>query len=593
MRAVPLTLALWLAGNAALAQETPRALSGSYSPYEEEALLAVERELGRARDEAAEGKVIEAIVIRRLEPIEPRDPVPEAFNTLHVESRESVLAREVVLVTGGRFSRALCDESARRLRTLPQLSLVLCAPLRGSAPDRVKVLILTKDIWSLFLDPDFDTSGGQLLLEPKEQNLLGLHHAAFVRYWHDPRSYSLGGDYRIPRLDGRFLSLLADANVFVNRATGELEGSYGALQAQGVPASTRDPWAWFIDIGWRQEHARRYGVEVPRESDDNGPSTMDFEWHHREAYGVAALTRSWGWRYKTDATLALSTTRVTDRPLDEQRDWTDTPAKTTREQQMVTSSGRFGPVAELHLYTNDFLRTFEVETLGLQEDFRLGHDLLFDVNPAWRATADAGHPLADFRAVFGATATLQETVALADGFARVGVQGGADFRPDQTDAAFIKAWLRVVTLRLGFGRLVLDAEATLALDDSQLRASPSYGNANRLRGSANVTAANAAVVNFEYRTPALELWTEQLGGVLFFDAARFEQTRGEAIENKSAIGAGLRLVTPILERSGLRFDVAVPLDSRGADFAALMTQFTFGQAFGVPDVAKLAPRRLK
>ncbi|HVY31207.1 MAG TPA: BamA/TamA family outer membrane protein [Polyangiaceae bacterium] len=581
-----------LASSLAHAQETPRALSGAYSAYEEEALRAAERELGSPRDEAAEGKPVEALVIRRLEPIEARDPVPQALNALHVESRESVIVREVVLVPGGRFSRALCDESARRLRTLPQLSLVLCVAVQGSTPGRVKVLILTKDTWSLFLDPDFDTSGGMLLLEPKEQNLFGLHHAAFVRYWHDPRSYSLGGDYRIPRLDGRFLSLLIDANVYVNRATSDLEGSYGALQAQGVPKSTRDPWAWFMDLGWKQQLARSYRMDVHRAPDDDRARVMDFEWHHRELYGVAALTRSWGWRYKTDVTAAFLATSVSDRRLDEQRNWADIAAVHVLENQMVVPYRRVGPLIELHLYTTDFLRTFEVETLGLQEDFRLGHDLLLDVNPAWRASELPGEPVGEFHSLVGASATAQETVAWADGFARIGVQGGADFQPEETDAAFVKGWLRAVTPRLGFGRLVVDGEATLALDDSRFRARPSYGNANRLRGSVNVTAASAAVVNLEYRTPALQLWTEQLGGVLFFDAGRFEQDGGGTID-KSAVGAGLRLVTPVLERSGLRFDLAVPLDSRGFDVAALMTQLTFGQAFGLPDVAPLKPRRLK
>jgi hypothetical protein len=320
---------------------------------------------------------------------------------------------------------------------------------------------------------------------------------------------------------------------------------------------------------------------------------MDFEWHHQELYGVAALTRSWGWRYKTDFTAALTATRVSDRPLDEQRHWRDAAAAAKLRDQMVDPYRRVGPLAELHLYTNDFLRTFEVETLGLQEDFRLGHDLLLDVNPAWRASEPAGKPPGEFHGLVGVTATAQETVAFSDGLVRLGVQGGADFRPEKADAGFVKGWLRAVTPRLGFGRLVVDTEATLALDDSKFRVPPSYGNANRLRGFANTTAASAAVVNLEYRTPALQLWTEQLGGALFFDAGRFEDKRGGTVEDKSAVGAGLRLVTPILERSGLRFDVAVPLDSRGADLAALRTQLTFGQAFGVPDVSPLKARRLK
>jgi hypothetical protein len=593
-------LGLALAPHAA-AQAPPRALSGGYSDYEEAALNAAEQSLGYARDPEPEGKPIDDIVLRRLPPIEPRDPLPTAFNVLHVESRESTLRREVVLQPAASFSRVQCDESARRLRALPQLSLVMCVALRSSRPGHVQVLILTKDVWSLFIDPDFSFDSGHLLLEPKESNLLGLHHVVFARIDLLPDQYALGGNYTIPRFDGQFVSLTGDANVAVNRETGKAEGSSGAMQAQRVPRSDRDPWSWFTDVNWQNGFIRRYSAGAllrypPMDPTSDAPAVrIDQVYYHSDFAATAALTRSLGWRFKSDFTFAASATRVSERlPAPSPRFGKgERDARIGMEEHVLTAPHRrVGPLVEGHFYTSDFLRTYEAETLGLQEDFRLGHDVLLRVAPALQFAPPHGgfRGSEEQELVLGTSATLQETLALGNGLARAGLQASCDFGPHGAENSYGKAWLRIMTPRLGFGRFVEDAEASRVFDDSKTLPAQTYSNAGRLRGYANKTGRTAGVLNLEYRTPALELWTEQLGAVLFYDLAGVDTEGNDKLSWFDAVGVGLRLVTPLLERAGLRFDFAVPL--RAAD-DAWMIQLAFGQAFGVPDVAPLKPKHLK
>jgi hypothetical protein len=579
---VGLVVALSLAWVTPLAaQPAPRALSGGYSPYEEQALQVAERELGTVREPNAEGQLVDEVVLRRLEPIEPRDPIPVAVNLLHVESREATLRREVVLRVGAAFSRARCDESARRLRALPQLSLVMCVPLRAGQPGRVKVLILTKDVWSLFLDPDFSFEGSTLKLEPKESNLLGLHHVVFARYTRDPFSQSWGGDYTIPRFDGQFVTLRADANVVTNAETGRAEGSFGGFQAQGVARSNRDPWNWFTDLNWVERPWRvADGSQVQR---TKGGVTLD--WRRSELNGTAAVTRSFGWRYKSDLTVGLAASKTGDRTVHE----TDLEL----DGLLTAPHRRVGPTIEGHFYTNDFLRTYELDTLGLQEDFRLGHDLLVNLSPALQF-APAGEQVRgpEQRSfLLGTGATLQETLALGNGFVRAAVQGAVDFGSDGSQAPFVKSWLRVATPRLGFGRFVADSEVTLNLDDSRTRETVSYSNANRLRGYApnQLTGRRVGVANLEYRSPALQLWTEQVGAVVFYDVGA-QPDSDEKLRVLSSVGLGLRVVTPLLERAGLRLDFALPL-SREPGLRHSLFQVAFGQAFGLPDVSPLKPKR--
>src|SRR5262249_5937297 len=158
----------------------------------------------------------EGIDVVTLDVIEQRDPAPGLLNALHATTRKYVIEREVLMQPGDAYQRVLCDETARNLGTLPQLSLVICLATRASSPDRVRVLVITKDVWSLRLGWDVSFVGGgleSLQLVPTETNLGGTHQTVLARYIYRPLSQSFALGYRIPRLDGRRLSLAAESGV--------------------------------------------------------------------------------------------------------------------------------------------------------------------------------------------------------------------------------------------------------------------------------------------------------------------------------------------------------------------------------------------
>ena len=161
LAAAILLLPLLTATADARAQGAPRAQPASrsfgYSAYEAETIALVTAKLGGAVDTAPEGKTIEAIGTERIEVFESRDFLPDFalfVNALHATTRGYVIERELLFKQGDAYQKRVIDESARNLRGLTQLSLVLAVPLVGSAPDRVRVLIITKDVWSLRLQWD-------------------------------------------------------------------------------------------------------------------------------------------------------------------------------------------------------------------------------------------------------------------------------------------------------------------------------------------------------------------------------------------------------------------------------------------------------
>lgn len=581
----------------------PVSLTGRYSPYELAAIRGAEQALGARVDATPEGKLVERIDLVGLDPVEPRDPLPTAFNVVHVRTRDYVIQRELLLRRGDRYSKVLADETARNLRTSPQFSLVVCVALNGSAPDRVRLVVITKDVWSLIVNLDFDADSkglSRLLLEPQESNLFGTHHAVFARFGYDPASLTLGADYRIPRVDGRWLTLVLDANAIVNRATRDVEGSFGAIQVVRPFRSSRSPWSWFASFDWRSEVSRKFfGGELRTFTTPDG-TELPYEWRTDTVRGIAAITRSVGWRDKHDLTAGLSATRERYRLPNPTLAAGEASVQTFRDAAGVpASNARAGPFFQWHEYTSDFLRTYEVETLGFQEDFRLGHDFLFGAEPGmlW---LPANHPeLGEFHTVLGLDASLQETLPLVNGFVRVALEGSAewDFGLSTLEQRRATLRFRVVTPRLGFGRFVEDAQLTARSHD-RLRQTDAFGGDDRLRGyaPAYLVGPSDAALDFEYRTPALALATEQIGAVAFYDAAAVGP-RLSRLFAESSVGFGVRMVTPLIERAGLRIDVGFPVHPQRVPgsterFGPLVSA-TFGQAFPVADVPTVGPPSLQ
>jgi outer membrane protein assembly factor BamA len=171
-------------------EETVEPLSELEQSIAEQALA----EHGFEIDPAPEGKRVESIRMVRLEVFDERDPVPDFINVFHVTSQPYVIRRELLFHEGEPYDAVKFAESARNLRATSQLSVVLVLAVRGSTEDSVRVLVITKDIWSLRLNWDVKLTNSQiasLILNPTEQNLFGTHTSIGLRFRLVPDTYSL------------------------------------------------------------------------------------------------------------------------------------------------------------------------------------------------------------------------------------------------------------------------------------------------------------------------------------------------------------------------------------------------------------------
>jgi hypothetical protein len=580
LRARPLALLLALSWS--LTAPTARGEQAPFSPYERGVLTTQLNRLGAELETEPEGKLISSIELVRLDVFDETDPIPDFVDVFHTTTRPHVIGRELLFATGQPFHQRYVDESARNLKALIQLSLVLIVPLTDVEPGHVRVLVITKDVWSLRLNQNFqyDRDGlTYLLLNPTETNLAGLH-ANIGGYFLLKRStYSLGFLTSINRIAGSRLATTATASLVFNRATSKYEGTFGSF-SYGLPRySERQRWLYAVQLTWD------YGLQRVRMQTE-GKSTVLLP-YLRELYtGSSNVTRSFGLRDKRDLSVGVEVDRRANRSRAPAA--TDPSVAARFEQtEIPLSDTRISPYVALTLYENEFLKTIELETLGLQEDFRLGPQLVFKVFPASKS-------LGSSRNLLGLLGGASYTLRLGDGLVRALGSVNVQLSNPETTHALASAALRLATPRLGFGRFIIDGVLENRFKN-YLRVKSALGGDGRLRGypAADTEAADNSdqrggdviAINTELRSRAIGILSAQCGIALFHDVGAVSNDF-EALHWKESVGAGLRILFPQLDRIVFRADWGFPLLATNRTIKTWPggVFLTFSQAFLMPEL---------
>jgi len=592
--AAGLAIAIGLASRSGRTEESaPVSVVHDYSPYERGAIDEALTEMGRKIEDDPEGKTIEAIDVRRLEVFEKRDPVPSFLNVFHATTRHHVIEREVLLKVGGPYQRVMVDETARNLRALFQLSLVLCVPLKGSSPGKVRLLVITKDVWSLRLNMDFSVVAGRLeylLLQPTEVNLFGVHHRVGGQFILQPNSYQLGLLYEIPWMFGERIEMKTSAGLIFHRPDNVLEGSAGGITVRSPLYSTRTEWGWVAGASWQEEYVRRYsngrlstfrGTHHYEDFGDPynlGRWRIPFEYHRGVELASVAAVRSFGWASKNDFTIGMEASRKAYRTPDLSTYAPSAVDEFTR-RVLPISDTRVGPYIEHRAHTSNFMRMLDVEILGLQEDIRLGYDIATKIYPVIR-------PLGSSRNFLGMRLAAQYTQRLDDGYVLGNVNTTLEADRDAIADGKVDTSLRIVTPRTLIGRLVFDAQLIHRFRN-YLNTLSYTGGEGRLRGypSSYVFGKDMVAYSVEYRSRPVEILSVQLGGVLFYDTADAFDGFSE-VRLKHSVGGGLRLFFPQFNKIAFRGDIGFPIEPHGlpSGVSSFNVVIAAEQAFSVPTI---------
>lgn len=564
-----------------------------YSPYELQTIGAVLGGMNLVQDPSPDGKLVERVEVTPLDVFEQRDVLPKWLNVFHVTTLEGVVRREVLLHPGDRYQQALVDDTIRNLRRLPgvpQLSAVLVVAARGSAPDRIVLVVITKDVWSLRLNWDIVADPGgldELVLQPSETNFLGTHQILGATFVLQPLTYTFGGHYTVPSLDHTRVAVQVGEDVMINKITGNPEGSYGALVAGEPLFAGNTPWSWDASVSYQDVFVRNYvNAQLDTFRDSQTHQTLPFQYHSLQSFATYEVTRSFGWEYKHDFTLAAGISRAVYE-VPGAAGVSATTISDFENAYVPVSDTRVGPSLQYHTYDMRFLRVIDFDTLALQEDYRLGHDVVLRVYPSFRG-------LGSSRDVLGLYGAVQYTWALRDGLFRVAFQSTTEPEPDKNwdvaDAA-IQPTAHLATPSIGnLGRVVLDG-TFLYRWRNYLNQTEILGGADRLRGFPTNFFVGDSVMSFnvEARSRPVEILSMELAGVAFYDVGDAFTGWSQFIPYHS-VGVGIRALFPWLDRTVFQADIGFPIErpidpSTNAPIPPYSFIISFGQAFSTPTVA--------
>lgn len=600
--------------------------------YEENLLRWALAKTGLERDPSPAGKIIERVEIVREEIIARSDPWPGFLNIFHAKTRDHIVRQELLIGPGERWDDERIDESARNLRKLYILAVVRTQACRSREPGKVILLVVTKDLWSIRLNMNWSMVGsvvGFWDFTPTEMNLLGRNKRVSLHLRLEELdlerfkvrdAVSVGQLYVDPRVLGsrlrfvEYVDLVFAGDVpsggrgsggkpWVPTARpGAFEGAFAQIELSRPLYSLATEWGWstwgVLDV----RQVRRYTVNPtnapPGELPGHSLKTVGFKTPSGEIFYVprvydrselsagARITRSFGRAIKHNVSAALGGYRLRYTPP------TDFPfSEEVRDAYVRSSLARSEDASyfDVTYHTRDtrFIQLRNIQTFALTEDFSLGHSVTvlarFATNPTNAAQGFAElavsasylwHWRGDLLTLWASASTRYQPRIEALGYS-------GPFVSSYLDAGF-----KNISPRFLIGRLHLQVHATLR-DNNIDRTTTTLGGDSGLRGyaSGQFEGQNLLLVNAEYRSEPLNLFTVHCGFILFYDGGAVfggpdprQPSTELPFRFHQSVGLGLRAHLPQFDKESMRVDFGVPL-SGDAGGVGTWISFSFRQAF--------------
>lgn len=552
--------------------------------YEKEISLKALEQHGWILDEQPEHKKIRSIHTLRLPVfIDKEGGILATLNYVHVTTRSKIILRESRLNEGSTYRASDALETERNLRatglfTFVQIFAVQPKTLESTQSaqtivsseiqnhDKIDLVIITRDLWSLRLESSFEYIGegiNSLNLSLTERNLMGQRQSLSVQTSLSPFSVSTGISLADPRF-GPDLSAGFSAGFIWGKQSGAREGKYAGLNL-GRPLYHQDQ-TWSLTASAQAiERLSRLtkGSEVlVDEPVLPGEMARPIEWETKSYSFSIGTTRQWSGSVQQRVAVSLGgdiTERVLPNTLSKER------AERWRQAYLAPDRTQFGPSITYRAYTRKFTALSHVSTFGLSEDLQLGGSF----------SSSLGLSFLGDQAVFpGLQGLWTETwggKGSHAGFWRLSLGGGIRIQPPQVSSFQTWSWVNR-SMQVQFigttplwswlhGRMVWSSYFGGLWEDIN-RSVVSLGGSQALRGYAAqalyAQSAHIARINLEYRSAPLAWHFVHLGWALFYDAGAVGRDQNDLQAGQST-GIGLRLLFPQLNRSVFRFDLASPI----------------------------------
>lgn len=542
------------------------------------------------------GKQIDEVVVEN-EDVFAEDNWLQFFNNFHYTTREHRVRQELTIQAGEVWDQDRVEESARRLHDPLYTSVVALLPVRSSVPGKVKLLVVTRDIWSLRLNTQYTFQQGSLTnlaFSLSENNFLGTRDVVQAAINMDPGAIAVGPLFLDKDFLGKHITLSARVDEILTRQHTKVfdTGSMTFVPIPGDPSGLQDAstlhgegndatisvskplwslaseWGWGVSFAYRNAVARSFtGVhDDPYEVYTDPGSGVPFEYRIKTISTTVSGVHQWGTRVKQQLSFGYTVADTKPSVLDNFSQFADANQLATFVADVFPRTETISqPYIGYAFFEPRYKTVRNVGTYELAEDVSIG--------AAGSVTLAQG-----LEALGGDYNFTRPSVSLGyiwgwgkDGFIHPSASGSMRF---QSDSRTPHGWnsidnnamvqLRFATPTINWFRFVVQSEIDTRWhdtnnnyyvigSDSGLRG---Y-NVNEFRSSRS--ASSRLMTNFvELRTTPVPWWVFRLGAVAFYEAGGVAESLGH-MNLYNDVGFGIRALVPQTSRDLFRFDLAFPL----------------------------------
>jgi hypothetical protein len=572
--------------------DAKRALGG----IERESVAEAMASLGARVDPAPRGKTIGRVFVVNQAVFSKRDWYFQLLNIFHWTTRPYILERELLLKPGQMYDEALVEESMRNVQSPPGLvvlgrtlvqpelsSVVVILPLASSVPGQVDLLLVTRDIWSLRFNSNFEYQGNALTLfetSLSENNLFGWRKYVSMGFSFDQGKYFYGPSYFDPNIRGTRLTLYTSAIFYSSRETGKYEGNGQTVSVRYPLYSLASRWGGGVDVTHQDAVARGFKGNRIRLVDVEGtpqPDLLPYEYRRRTATVDASGVRSFGKAVIQRVTAGYLVDRRSSAVLPTFPGDAQT-ADLFLQQWAPTDEQRSEPYLRYEMFTPRYVVLRDLDTFDLRENRLIG--------PFLRARVSQGvPPLGATFSALGLGVAAGAAAAPAGGFLSVQVSASARYRHDGgrwIDQVGSAGFFAATPLIDGLFRVVAEAQIDSQRADT-LNTPFTLGGSNGLRGYAIGEFLGTSMLrgHIEVRTgPIPAIFSQRFGALVFYDVGDAAPAFADLLL-RNDVGVGLRWLIPQFNSYVIRFDWAVPLQDGNVTRAGMPGRFSAGyqQAF--------------
>ncbi|HEY7375307.1 MAG TPA: hypothetical protein VIF57_24315 [Polyangia bacterium] len=576
----------------------PPAAPGDTKPHplgrlEQESVDDAMKTLGQPLiDPAPQGKTIGRVLVVNEDVFSQRDWYFQLLNFFHRTTRSYILERELLLKPGDRYDQALVEESMRNLQSpaalviarrqvfQPELSsVVVILPIASPVPGQVDLLLVTRDLWSLRFNSNFEYQGNKLVLlqtSMSENNLFGWRKYVAASFNFDQGAYYYGPQYLDPNILGTRLQFFVSALFYTSRDTHQYEGNSQIATIRYPFYSLATRWGGGIDVVHQNAVVRDFLGNGLRPVDLTATPAMEaipLEYRRRITTVDGNVTRAFGdgvgviqrlgVGYLVDARhseVLPDFGNFADPALGPEFLAEYAPASETKSE----------PYLHYVMFTPRYAVLRDLDTFELRENRQLGPSLDVQAGegiPAFGADRQALDLRGQARYAVGPAGSYAYLQLYAEGR----LWDGRWIDQRGTAIAYL------ATPKLGrFLRLVTEAEIDSLRADTR-RTAIILGGDTGLRGYAvgEFRGSTAVIGHVELRSVALPIWSQRFGALMFYDVGDSAGTFDQLLLRHD-VGLGLRWLIVQLNSAVLRFDWAVPLNDGVVTHAGLPGRLSAG-----------------